>query len=120
MKKIIESVEGIQKKAEEVSERANDVAEKAEDLQYVKLPLVQVMIAQEHQENSDARHEMEKSRLVKALTISIVSGIAAVLLTVGGFLLYLNQYDFSGYEQFIDNTDGDATIEDGIHVNDAE
>lgn len=37
-------------------------------------------------------------RLLKALTISVVAGVLGVLLTIAGFLWYLNQYDFTSTE----------------------
>ncbi len=45
-------------------------------------------------EGAMARAERRERRLIKAL----VAAIAAVVVVVAGFLLYLNQYDFTGYE----------------------
>lgn len=109
----------VEEKVKEIMNRAKDVTQKAEELQYIKMPLAQLTL-------SDERHERERARLVKALVISIISGLLAVLLTVAGFLFYLNQFDFAEYQdetysysQDVDaNGGGDATIEDGIHVND--
>lgn len=46
-------------------------------------------------ESEIARQE----RHVKRLWIALIAAIVACVLIVGGFLLYLNQYDFASYEQ---------------------
>ena len=40
-----------------------------------------------------------QERHIKRLTIALIAAIVACVLTVAGFLLYLNQYDFQSYEQ---------------------
>ena len=40
-----------------------------------------------------------QERHIKRLTIALISAIVAIVLIVGGFLLYLNQYDFASYQQ---------------------
>ena len=48
---------------------------------------------------SELKEENErKSRIIHALVKVVCGCIVAVLLTVGGFLWYLNQYDFSTEE----------------------
>lgn len=48
---------------------------------------------------SELKEENErKSRIIHALVKVVCGGIVAVMLTVGGFLWYLNQYDFSSKE----------------------
>lgn len=48
---------------------------------------------------SELKEENErKSRIIHALVKVVCGCIVAVLLTVGGFLWYLNQYDFSSEE----------------------
>lgn len=46
-------------------------------------------------ENELARSE----RHIKRLWIALIVAVISIVLTVGGFLLYLNQYDFASYEQ---------------------
>lgn len=40
-----------------------------------------------------------QERHVKRLWIALITAIVACVLIVGGFLLYLNQYDFASYAQ---------------------
>ena len=40
-----------------------------------------------------------QERHIKRLWIALIAAIVAILLIVGGFLLYLNQYDFASYQQ---------------------
>ena len=40
-----------------------------------------------------------QERHIKRLWIALITAIVAVVLIVGGFLLYLNQYDFASYQQ---------------------
>ena len=48
---------------------------------------------------SELKEENErKSRIIHALVKVVCGSIVAVMLTVGGFLWYLNQYDFSSEE----------------------
>lgn len=48
---------------------------------------------------SELKEENErKSRIIHALVKVVCGCIVAVMLTVGGFLWYLNQYDFSSEE----------------------
>lgn len=48
---------------------------------------------------SELKAENErKSRIIHALVKVVCGCIVAVMLTVGGFLWYLNQYDFSSEE----------------------
>lgn len=47
-------------------------------------------------------HEAEiarQERHIKRLWIVLIVAIAAIVLITGGFLWYLNQYDFTSYEQ---------------------
>lgn len=37
-------------------------------------------------------------RIIKRLWIALIVAIVAIVLCVGGFLLYLNQYDFASYD----------------------
>lgn len=46
-------------------------------------------------ENEIARQE----RHIKRLWLALISAITAIVLTVGIFVWYLNQYDFASYEQ---------------------
>lgn len=48
---------------------------------------------------SELKEENErKSRIIHALVKVVCGCVVAILLTVGGFLWYLNQYDFSAEE----------------------
>ena len=40
-----------------------------------------------------------QERHIKRLWIALIAAIVAIVLIVGGFLLYLNQYDFESYQQ---------------------
>jgi hypothetical protein len=40
-----------------------------------------------------------QERHIKRLWIALIAAIVAMVLIVGGFLLYLNQYDFASYQQ---------------------
>jgi hypothetical protein len=40
-----------------------------------------------------------QERHIKRLWIALIAAIIAIVLIVGGFLLYLNQYDFASYQQ---------------------
>lgn len=40
-----------------------------------------------------------QERHIKRLWIALITAIVAIVLIVGGFLLYLNQYDFASYQQ---------------------
>lgn len=40
-----------------------------------------------------------QERHTKRLWIALIAAIVAMVLIVGGFLLYLNQYDFASYQQ---------------------
>lgn len=40
-----------------------------------------------------------QERHIKRLWIALLTAIVACVLIVGGFLLYLNQYDFASYDQ---------------------
>lgn len=40
-----------------------------------------------------------QERHIKRLWIALISAVVAIVLIVGGFLLYLNQYDFASYQQ---------------------
>lgn len=40
-----------------------------------------------------------QERHIKRLWIALIAAIVASVLIVGGFLLYLNQYDFASYQQ---------------------
>ena len=40
-----------------------------------------------------------QERPIKRLWIALIAAVLALVLVVCGFLLYLNQYDFVGYEQ---------------------
>jgi hypothetical protein len=40
-----------------------------------------------------------QERHIKRLWIALIAAIVAIVLIVGGFLLYLNQYDFASYQQ---------------------
>lgn len=40
-----------------------------------------------------------QERHIKRLWIALIAAVVAIVLVVGGFLLYLNQYDFASYEQ---------------------
>lgn len=40
-----------------------------------------------------------QERHIKRLWIALIAAIVAIVLIVGGFLLYLNQYDFTSYQQ---------------------
>lgn len=50
-------------------------------------------------EGEIARQERHIKRLWIALITAIVAASVAIVLIVGGFLLYLNQYDFASYQQ---------------------
>ena len=39
-----------------------------------------------------------QERHIKRLWIALIAAVIALVLVVGGFLLYLNQYDFASYE----------------------
>jgi hypothetical protein len=40
-----------------------------------------------------------QERHIKRLWLALITAIVAMVLIVGGFLLYLNQYDFASYQQ---------------------
>ena len=40
-----------------------------------------------------------QERHIKRLWIALIAAVVAIVLIVGGFLLYLNQYDFASYQQ---------------------
>lgn len=40
-----------------------------------------------------------QERHTKRLWIALIAAIVAIVLIVGGFILYLNQYDFASYQQ---------------------
>ncbi len=40
-----------------------------------------------------------QERHIKRLWIALIAAIIALVLVVGGFIWYLNQYDFTSYEQ---------------------
>ena len=40
-----------------------------------------------------------QERHSKRLWIALIAAVVAIVLIVGGFLLYLNQYDFASYQQ---------------------
>ena len=42
---------------------------------------------------------VRQERHIKRLWIALVAAVVAIVLVVGGFLLYLNQYDFESYQQ---------------------
>lgn len=69
--------------------------------------IVSELISELKSEN--ARKDTQSRKLMKALYIVVVAAFCALLLTVGGFLLYLNQYDYSGTTTSTVTTDTNAT-----------
>lgn len=68
--------------------------------------------------------EMEaRERKERRLYNIIIALVAAIIVVVGIFLLYLNQFDYASieYAQDVDGSyDGYATIQDGFSVNTEE
>lgn len=53
-----------------------------------------------------------QSGVIKALILSLVGAVAAILLVVAGFLWYLNQYDFTSTETTTTHASGVYTLVD--------
>ena len=53
-----------------------------------------------------------QSGVIKALILSLVGAVVAILVVVAGFLLYLNQYDFTSTETITTNASGVYTLVD--------
>lgn len=87
---------------------------KKEEMGYITIPVVTYMLEKE-------MVERRESRLHKIIISLIVALFLTAILVTGGFLLYLNQYEFtsSTINEFTQTTDsdnsGDANIYDGIH-----
>lgn len=67
----------------------------------------------------DEKDKMRKH--YKQIIVAISAVLIALIVGLFGSVLYiLTNYDFTCYEQVLETGDygGDATIEDGIHVND--
>lgn len=85
-----------------------------EEMGYITIPVVTYMLEKE-------MVERRESRLHKIIVGLIAALFLTAILIIGGFLLYLNQYEFtsSTINEFTQTTDsdnsGDANIYDGIH-----
>lgn len=49
-------------------------------------------------ERDMARADAREKKLVRAIVIIVITFVATLFLIVGAFLLYLNQYDFTGFD----------------------
>lgn len=59
-----------------------------------------------------ARKGEQIKHLHKVITMVVIAAFAVVLLVVGGFLLYLNQYDFSSTQTIEQSAEGVYAIVD--------
>lgn len=91
---------------------------KKEEIGYITIPVVTYMLEKE-------MVERRESRLHKIIVSLIVALFLVTVLITGGFLLYMNQYDFtsSTINEYTQTTDSDnngtANIYDGIHHTEA-
>lgn len=88
---------------------------KKEEMGYITIPVVTYMLEKE-------MVERRESRLHKIIVSLIVALFLVTVLITGGFLLYMNQYDFSDTATSISQTtesgeNGTSTISDGIRYN---
>lgn len=88
---------------------------KKEEMGYITIPVVTYMLEKE-------MVERRESRLHKIIISLIVALFLTAILVTGGFLLYMNQYDFSDTNTSISQTtesgeNGTSTISDGIRYN---
>lgn len=80
--------------------------------EYMQMPVAAYMFEMEARERKERR-----------LYNIIIALVAAIIVIVGIFLLYLNQFDYASieYAQDVDGSyDGYATIQDGFSVNTEE
>lgn len=92
------------------SEIKDTVEETCKDLNYIQIPVVTYMLEKE-------MTEKKESRLHKIICALVVALFLTAVLIPAGFLLYMNQYDWSdvSYTQEIETgDDGTAEIHDGI------
>lgn len=87
---------------------------KKEEMGYITIPVVTYMLEKE-------MVERRESRLYKIIISLIVALFLTAILVTGGFLLYMNQYDFEtdSYEvtQDVDSGEyGFSEISDGVHI----
>lgn len=97
-------------KEKSFSEVKNTVEENCKELNYVQIPVVTYMLEKEMTERKESRLHKIICALVTALFLTAV-------LVPAGFLLYMNQYEWSdvSYTQEIETGDeGTAEIYDGI------
>lgn len=81
-------------------------------IEYMQMPVAAYMFEMEARERKERR-----------LYNIIIALVAAIIVIVGIFLLYLNQFDYASieYAQDVDGSyDGYATIQDGFSVNTEE
>lgn len=86
-----------------------------EEMGYITIPVVTYMLEKE-------MVERRESRLHKIIVGLIAALFLTAILIIGGFLLYMNQYDFSDTNTSISQTtesgeNGTSTISDGIRYN---
>lgn len=85
-----------------------------EEMGYITIPVVTYMLEKE-------MVERRESRLHKIIVGLIAALFLTAILITGGFLLYMNQYDFEtdSYEvtQDVDSGEyGTSEISDGVHI----
>lgn len=86
-----------------------------EEMGYITIPVVTYMLEKE-------MVERRESRLHKIIVGLIAALFLTAILITGGFLLYMNQYDFTDTTTSISQTtesgeNGTSTISDGIRYN---
>ena len=62
--------------------------------------------------NENTRKDTQIKSLYKAIAIIVIGALLTVLMTVAGFLMYLNQYDFSATETTTNTAEGIYAIID--------
>lgn len=87
---------------------------KKEEIGYITIPVVTYMLEKE-------MVERRESRLHKIIVSLIVALFLVTVLITGGFLLYMNQYDFQSdsYEVVQDAESGEygtSEISDGVRI----
>lgn len=91
--------------------------ERNPNLEYIQIPASTYTLEKECQQHREDNLHKTIRWLIIGWFVSVI--LVAIGIT-GGFIWYLNQFDFY-YEEYSQSTevgnDGNATIEDGIHYN---
>lgn len=72
--------------------------------------IVSELLSELKEEN--CRKDGQIKRLGKTIAITVIAALSALMLTIGGFLWYLNQYDFSATETITNTAEGVYAIID--------